>query len=118
MPGPSRFSRAEQLVKPRSHNLSNHRGAPGENRTPDALLRTEALYPLSYGGGRLQATGGVGDTGRVTEQPEPRKRRRAVGPSGAKPAGDEPRPERRDERPDPRDDERFLADVPPHHGPV
>ena len=26
-------------------------GAPGENRTPDALLRTEALCPLSYGGG-------------------------------------------------------------------
>lgn len=25
-------------------------GTPGENRTPDALLRTEALYPLSYGG--------------------------------------------------------------------
>ena len=25
-------------------------GAPGENRTPDALLRTEALCPLSYGG--------------------------------------------------------------------
>jgi hypothetical protein len=24
--------------------------APGEIRTPDALLRTEALYPLSYGG--------------------------------------------------------------------
>src|SRR5260221_3052406 len=24
--------------------------APGETRTPDALLRTEALYPLSYGG--------------------------------------------------------------------
>jgi hypothetical protein len=26
-------------------------GAPGGNRTPDALLRTEALYPLSYRGG-------------------------------------------------------------------
>src|SRR6187401_3062381 len=26
-------------------------GAPGGNRTPDAFLRTEALYPLSYGGG-------------------------------------------------------------------
>ena len=26
------------------------RGAPGGNRTPDALLRTEALYPLSYVG--------------------------------------------------------------------
>ena len=26
------------------------RNAPGEIRTPDALLRTEALYPLSYGG--------------------------------------------------------------------
>ena len=25
-------------------------GALGENRTPDALLRTEALYPLSYKG--------------------------------------------------------------------
>ncbi len=28
--------------------------APGENRTPDALLRTEALYPLSYGGGQTR----------------------------------------------------------------
>ncbi len=26
-------------------------GAPGEIRTPDARLRTAALYPLSYGGG-------------------------------------------------------------------
>jgi hypothetical protein len=26
-------------------------GAPGGNRTPDALLRTETLYPLSYRGG-------------------------------------------------------------------
>ena len=25
-------------------------GAPGGTRTPDALLRTEALYPLSYRG--------------------------------------------------------------------
>ena len=31
-------------------------GAPGENRTPDALLRTEALCPLSYGGGPPQAS--------------------------------------------------------------
>ena len=31
-------------------------GAPGENRTPDALLRTEALYPLSYGGGANNRT--------------------------------------------------------------
>ncbi len=29
--------------------------APGENRTPDALLRTEALCPLSYGGGTRAA---------------------------------------------------------------
>lgn len=28
-------------------------GALGGNRTPDALLRTEALYPLSYEGARL-----------------------------------------------------------------
>ena len=26
-------------------------GGPGGNRTPDALLRTEALYPLSYEAG-------------------------------------------------------------------
>lgn len=33
--------------------------APGENRTPDALLRTEALCPLSYGGrhGQRSAAG-------------------------------------------------------------
>ena len=38
-------------------------GAPGENRTPDALLRTEALYPLSYGGSfplRLEGAGCIG----------------------------------------------------------
>ena len=30
-------------------NLGGH----GGNRTPDALLRTEALYPLSYVAGRV-----------------------------------------------------------------
>ena len=30
--------------------MSSLDGTPGENRTPDALLRTEALYPLSYRG--------------------------------------------------------------------
>ncbi len=30
-------------------------GTPGGNRTPDAFLRTEALYPLSYGGRRRGA---------------------------------------------------------------
>jgi hypothetical protein len=39
-----------------------------------------------------------------------------VGPPGARPAEQEPRPEPREERDD--DVERFLADVPPHHGPV
>jgi hypothetical protein len=28
-------------------------GGHGGNRTPDALLRTEALYPLSYVAGRV-----------------------------------------------------------------
>ena len=46
-----------------------------------------------------------------------KKRRRAVGPAGAKPATDEPLPE----RPEPsaaeerRELERYLADRPPHH---
>ncbi len=37
-----------------SRRFRRRRGsnAPGENRTPDALLRTEALYPLSYEGKR------------------------------------------------------------------
>src|SRR5205823_13635767 len=30
--------------------VARAKNAPGEIRTPDALLRTEALYPLSYGG--------------------------------------------------------------------
>ena len=30
---------------------NSYNGALGENRTPDALLRTEPLYPLSYKGG-------------------------------------------------------------------
>jgi hypothetical protein len=29
-------------------SLAKTLGGPGGNRTPDALLRTEALYPLSY----------------------------------------------------------------------
>lgn len=34
-------------------------GGPGGNRTPDALLRTEALYPLSYEAGtELSLPGG------------------------------------------------------------
>ncbi len=32
------------------HGAHCRNGALGENRTPDALLRTEALYPLSYEG--------------------------------------------------------------------
>ena len=50
----------------------------------------------------------------------PRRRRRAVGPKGAPPASDEPSPELT-ELTEPRDEgdvERFLRDVPPHHGPV
>ena len=48
-----------------------------------------------------------------------KKRRRAVGPPGAKPATEEPLPERpepseADER---QDLERYLADRPPHHEP-
>lgn len=48
-----------------------------------------------------------------------KKRRRAVGPRGAKPAADEPLPEREDrsEADDRRDLERYLAERPPHHDP-
>lgn len=53
-------------------------------------------------------------------QDRPRRRRRAVGPPGARPAVDEPRADSwSDEaREDPQDVARLLADVPPHHGPV
>jgi hypothetical protein len=56
-------------------------------------------------------------------EPTPRRRhRRAVGPAGAHPPVDEPRaepsPEAREDGGERDDDERFLADVPPHHGPV
>jgi len=54
----------------------------------------------------------------MDEVEKPRRRRRAVGPPGARPSGEEPRAEPREERAEPDDDERFLADVPPHHGPV
>jgi len=48
-----------------------------------------------------------------------KKRRRAVGPVGAKPVTDEPLPEReeRSEAEERRDLERYLADRPPHHEP-
>ncbi|MBC7374278.1 MAG: hypothetical protein H7323_09845 [Frankiales bacterium] len=47
-----------------------------------------------------------------------RRRRRAVGPPGA-PAGERVQGWEPVERPEPvDDDERLLADVPPHHGPV
>jgi hypothetical protein len=53
------------------------------------------------------------------EPKEPRRRRRAVGPPGAKPPVEEPRADVEEDRsPDRDDDERFLRDVPPHHGPV
>ncbi len=41
-----------------------------------------------------------------------------MGPAGATPSGEEPRPEPKPERDDPADPddiERFLADRPPHH---
>jgi hypothetical protein len=47
---------------------------------------------------------------------QPRKRRRAVGPPGARPVQDEPRPEAREDRQDDgRDLERYEAERPPHH---
>jgi hypothetical protein len=48
-----------------------------------------------------------------------KKRRRAVGPPGAKPAAEEPLPERAEttEADDRRALERYLADRPPHHEP-
>ena len=50
-----------------------------------------------------------------------RRRRRAVGPAGAPPAGEELQPglsELAERDHDEDDVERFLRDVPPHHGPV
>ena len=49
--------------------------------------------------------------------PPTRPRRRAVGPPGARPPVDEPRPEATDDEttPAPDDDERFLRERPPHH---
>jgi hypothetical protein len=51
------------------------------------------------------------------ERPRPRRRRRAVGPAGARPS-QEPDPALRDPAPDlpPDDDQRLLREVPPHHG--
>jgi hypothetical protein len=47
-----------------------------------------------------------------------KRRRRAVGPVGARPATEEPLPEREDDREqDRRDLERYLAERPPHHEP-
>jgi hypothetical protein len=56
----------------------------------------------------------------VTESeqpPAPRRRRRAVGPPGARPAA-EPRLDLRQPEAEPAadDDERLLREVPPHHG--
>ena len=33
--------------------MTNTIGTLGGNRTPDALLRTETLYPLSYQGAQI-----------------------------------------------------------------
>jgi hypothetical protein len=48
-----------------------------------------------------------------------KKRRRAVGPAGAKPAVEEPLAERQEpsEAEEQRDLERYLSDRPPHHEP-
>jgi hypothetical protein len=48
-----------------------------------------------------------------------KKRRRAVGPPGAKPSADEPLPEpaERSEAEERRELERYLAERPPHHEP-
>jgi hypothetical protein len=54
----------------------------------------------------------------MDEVEKPRKRRRAVGPPGARPPGEEPRPEAREEPAGPDDDQRFLVERPPHHGDV
>jgi hypothetical protein len=54
----------------------------------------------------------------MTEPPTPRRRRRAVGPPGARP-GQEPDLDVREPPPAPRpedDDERLRREVPPHHG--
>jgi hypothetical protein len=46
-----------------------------------------------------------------------RRHRRAVGPAGARPPQDEPRPDLAEPQatPEPDDDERFLRERPPHH---
>ena len=53
--------------------------------------------------------------GSETAQPV-RRRRRAVGPAGAAPAVPVEDWPAVSEEPVPDDDERLLADVPPHHG--
>ena len=42
-------------------------GAPGGDRTPDLLVRSQTLYPLSYG----RIIGGVDDGTRTHKPPEP-----------------------------------------------
>ena len=58
---------------------------------------------------------GLDASGSSAQEHGGRRRRRAVGPPGARPGGAEPRPEPRAEPAGPDDDERFLADRPPHH---
>src|SRR5438128_1599216 len=100
-------------------NPGRRRGAPGENRTPDALLRTEALYPLSYGGWSSRSRLTVEHEGPMARgapmTPPPRRHRRAVGPPGARPPVDEPRVEEPESQPTVDDDERLRAERPPHH---
>jgi hypothetical protein len=47
--------------------------------------------------------------------PQPRRRRRAVGPPGARPSQDEPRLDDPERAAPADDDERFRAERPPHH---
>lgn len=53
----------------------------------------------------------------MTEPKPRRKHRRAVGPPGARPAVEEPLPEREEREDDRRALERYLVDRPPHHEP-
>lgn len=81
---------------------------------PEARRRgAPSLRGTSRGG----AVPGQADPSARDEQPRPRRRRRAVGPAGARPS-QEPDLALRDPAPElpPDDDLRLLREVPPHHG--
>jgi hypothetical protein len=94
-------------------------------RAPEYLQESDALVSTVHDEAEVSTDvpdGLLPDTGGVSEDSTPKKRRRAVGPPGARPSVDEPLPERAEEVGDnPGEDrrtlERYLADRPPHHEP-